>query len=164
MEDMIEFVCRHYYCRDCVRQQARYRFPPTCCENPVPEQTVLQCLSANETATLKLKFKEQRTPLSKRWYCPDKSCGKWIHPKQLVVEGSRFSRSRTNTCPYCKVSICPRCRTHSHAGDCPPADINLVAVLALADSKKWRKCFHCGTLVEKINGCDSITCQCGVLF
>ncbi|KAL4915186.1 hypothetical protein BDW62DRAFT_131528 [Aspergillus aurantiobrunneus] len=83
-EELVEFVCWHNWCRGCVRQQAHYWFPPTCCERALSEKVILQCISAEEMETIKLKLEERTAPLSKRWYCPDVSCGKWIPPKRSL--------------------------------------------------------------------------------
>ncbi|KAL4937402.1 hypothetical protein BDV06DRAFT_74122 [Aspergillus oleicola] len=164
-ENVIEFSCYHTTCDDCVRQLARFSYPPTCCERPLPEKNILRCISAGEMAALKSKAEERNMPLAKRWYCPDTSCGKCIPKKQLLVKGTRLARSRTYACPHCKVEICPRCRGHSHAGECPPADLGLTQVLALARNERWRKCNRCGTLTEKTDdSCNTMYCQCGATF
>ncbi|KAL4932285.1 uncharacterized protein BDV17DRAFT_192417 [Aspergillus undulatus] len=164
-ENMVEFGCNHMNCRECVAQLSRFSFPPSCCDRPLPEEDILRCISAEEMATLKSKAEEQKTPLTKRWYCPDTSCGKWIPQKQLLVKGPRFIPSRKYACPHCKTSICSRCRGHGHDGACPPTDPNLTKVLAMADTEKWRKCNRCGTLTEKTDGsCNTMYCRCGAAF
>ncbi|KAL4965364.1 uncharacterized protein BDV14DRAFT_57916 [Aspergillus stella-maris] len=164
-ENIIEFPCYHTICDDCVRKLAHFSYPPTCCERPLPEKSILRCISKEEMAALKSRVEERTTPLAKRWYCPDTSCGSWIPRKQLRVKGTRLTRSRTYACPHCNAAICSRCRGHSHIGECPPADLSLAQVLAVARDEKWRKCNRCGMLTEKTDdSCNTMYCQCGATF
>ncbi|KAL4803930.1 hypothetical protein BDV18DRAFT_33421 [Aspergillus unguis] len=161
-EQMVTLRCSHHECKDCIRKQAFSRFPPSCCDWKVSDEALLECLSREELAMLKSRSEERALPASKRWYCPGTSCRKWIPPEELLVKGSRLTCSRTYTCPYCQVNICYQCRQQVHEGKCPP-DAN-AGILALAAQQNWARCKRCGILVERIDGCPAVRCQCGNNF
>ncbi|KAL4869351.1 hypothetical protein BDV12DRAFT_83792 [Aspergillus spectabilis] len=145
----------------------RYRcYPPTCCdcEWPLSKRILGKYLSEDEIAALKAQVEEEKTPLSKRWCCPNESCQKWIRPNELRVSGSRLSHSRTYSCPHCEALICSRCRERNHEEKCPPTNDDLHKVLSLAEKNGWMRCRRCGLVVEKTEGCDAVKCRSGHKF
>jgi hypothetical protein len=74
-------------------------------------------------------------------------------------------------CPLCKKSYCLQCKTEWHKGmTCEEYQItknkdeNDVKFEEYAKGSKLKQCPKCKRWVEKIDGCDHITCTCGTPF
>jgi hypothetical protein len=80
----------------------------------------------------------------RRW-CPSASC-------ESVIDVSC-----TDTCASCSNRICVSCGAAWHGGKaCEDAmDSNL---RELAQRLGWRNCPHCGKMVERTEGCNSMQC------
>ena len=67
------------------------------------------------------------------------------------------------TCPACATSICSRCRSATHLGECSNNDIDPELDKLL---KKWKikRCPKCRAGVRKVFGCSHIECRCGAHF
>lgn len=163
--ELVSLPCQHKYCSTCIRQMVATNmadeqlFPPKCCSQKIPSETIFPLLSPKERESFVSKITEYATPVADRWYCPAPICGKWIPPTAVKAE-----KSQTQTCPYCSTRMCSRCRGVSHmSGDCS-SDAGLSAVLEVARLQRWQRCFNCGAVVELIFGCDHITCRCSAQF
>jgi hypothetical protein len=68
---------------------------------------------------------------------------------------------RQATCPTCHASVCMKCRSLMHDGDCPDSDPALESYL-----KEWKvkQCPKCRSGVHKGHGCALIQCRCGANF
>jgi len=66
-------------------------------------------------------------------------------------------------CPTCFTSVCTKCHSIAHLGDCPETDLDLALEEQL---KKWKikRCPKCRTGVRKVFGCSHIECRCGAHF
>ena len=74
-------------------------------------------------------------------------------------------------CPMCKKSYCLQCKTEWHEGmNCEEyqrtknKDENDVKFEEYAKGSKLKQCPKCKRWVEKVSGCDHITCPCGTPF
>ncbi|KAL2836526.1 hypothetical protein BJY01DRAFT_55731 [Aspergillus pseudoustus] len=170
--EITELSCRHRHCIDCVRTWAdlyvsgQIPYPNFCCQKFEPAKSILPSIPEAEKQAFIDKMEEHRLPSHRRWYCPNPSCALWIRPKEMLVQGTAFSRSFA--CPHCKADICPRCRGRGHSGDCP-ADEGRAALLKLASVEGWKQCGHCGNLVDPVGedgkalaGCKHVVCPCRV--
>jgi len=87
--------------------------------------------------------------------------------KSSFYELSEYSRSKVLVCThtpehtFCRDCGCPVVPGRDHGTGC--ADI---AFEKLAGEKKWIRCPKpsCRVMVEKYEGCDNISCRCGMYF
>ncbi|KAK0452403.1 hypothetical protein EV421DRAFT_1898139 [Armillaria borealis] len=135
-------------------------FPPKCCRDPIPIESVQSHIDATVLATFKEKSIEFSTPI--RVYCSNPKCSRFLGPKN---DGK--SPSAPLTCS-CTTITCNSCRgniangdvlSHSCASDALEQEVR-----ALADKKKWATCPGCSNLVELSIGCSHMTCRCGTQF
>lgn len=157
--------CQCQYCTTCLNQlvktatQNEATFPPKCCLQEVPKDTIRLYLSDKDHAHFELKTKEYAVPAERRWYCTSPACGKWIHvPRYRLVVGSV-------SCTYCQYDMCAHCRgpTHKSNQECPQ-DRSLEATLEQAEREGWRRCYKCRAMVELATGCRHVTCRCKAEF
>ncbi|KAL2866842.1 Rcat domain-containing protein [Aspergillus lucknowensis] len=167
-EQLVELPCRHRQCVDCILEvvdhylKGRRLFSNFCCQEVKPVEAILPLIPEHQRSAYADKIEEHKLPHHKLWYCPDPSCGKWIRPRKKLVVGSMLPRfiRLTHACPFCNMPICLSCRGCGHRGRCPP-DKSREMLLALAKRRGWKRCYRCGALVEKVDGCDHVTCRCG---
>ena len=157
--------CRHRYCRPCFTQLVNTTilneetFPPKCCLTEIPRAVMRKYLIPEELSKFDEKSLEYAVPLTRRFYCINSECSRWIDTR--IAE-------RTNgalECPHCKSKLCTICRGPQHPGnqDCPQ-DFGLDATLQEAEQAGWRRCHNCGAMVELNSGCRHITCKCRAEF
>jgi len=143
--------CTHSYCKPCLSSlvltalQNESSYPPKCCLTAIPLPTILSPLDPKQRELYREKAAEYAIPAQDRWYCPNRTCLKWIPPTKL-------QRSRLlpiQKCPHCSTKICKTCRGVAHEDnvDCPQ-DFGLSATIAVAESEGWQRCFRCRTMVE----------------
>lgn len=152
---MFKGRCGHEFCRDCTKQmflgaiKDEELYPPRCCGNVVPPGVALRILNYEELR----RFSERALEWTAkdRLYCAEPTCSKFIPPFAIQHEHG--------TCPECHRQTHVPCRSLAHPGvDCP-MDEPLHAVLEMADSENWRRCFNCRTMVELHHGCNHMTCR-----
>lgn len=143
--------CGHRYCRECLHTMfeksttTEAMFPPRCCRQTIPIQSVQSYLSPDLMRTLAKKNTEFQT--DKRTYCSWRLCSSFIDAAYIV--GDRA------TCPSCGTRTCTICKSRAHEGDCPK-DEGTQKVLETARAKRWRRCYRCRTMVELEHGCNHI--------
>ncbi|KAF9251956.1 hypothetical protein DTO013E5_1021 [Penicillium roqueforti] len=153
-------ACGHEFCLDCVRQmflgaiRDEELYPPRCCGNVIPPGVALRILNYEELRNFSERALEWTA--KDRLYCAEPTCSKFIPPFAI--------RDEHGTCPECHQRTHVPCRSLAHPRvDCP-MDETLHAVLEIADSQNWKRCFNCRTMVELHVGCNHITCRCGREF
>ena len=164
-ENAISLSCRHYYCSQCFSRLvntaiiSEHTFPPKCCLQRIPENTLKNNLSPDELSQYHAKFEEYSVPTENRWFCASLRCGKWFERSH-----SRMGCD-TVICPHCKAQMCSECRGLEHitGGGCPK-DQALHATLEEAERNGWRRCLNCQALVELTQGCRHMKCRCGAHF
>ncbi|XP_073148125.1 E3 ubiquitin-protein ligase RSL1-like [Henckelia pumila] len=95
-------------------------------------------------------------------YCPYRNCN-------LVILDECGEDPRKSRCPNCKRWFCFRCKTGWHAGfRCEDMgevrDANDLAFGGLVERMGWRRCPSCRHFVERLGGCKSVRCRCGMDF
>jgi hypothetical protein len=180
------------FCADCLKNwfldacNNESKMPPKCC-SIIPLSTVANLLDSSQVDLYKAKYEEWSTP--DRIYCPVPTCSTFI-PQRLYIKirqnpyspcnipgiTSTFNQSQYMqneapkkdvkphvACPTCGVSVCTKCRSFSHIGNCPGSDIDPVLEEQL---KKWKikRCPKCRTGVRRMYGCSHIECRCGAHF
>ncbi|KAH8685646.1 hypothetical protein BGZ60DRAFT_97103 [Tricladium varicosporioides] len=179
--------CLKNWFLDACRNESK--MPPKCC-TAIPLAAVRNLLTVAEVELYKAKHEEWSTP--DRIYCPVPTCSTFISPKTYtestkpiessllpadwqpidvsqVSEQTKLPEPATRNvkpivaCPKCCTSICTKCRSFTHTGDCKESDLEpeLAAVL-----KKWRikRCPKCRAGVRRMFGCAHIECRCGAHF
>lgn len=141
--------CGHDYCQECLHTLFQLSvtdetlFPPRCCRQEIPFQSVKIYLSSALLATLELKSIEFKT--SDRTYCSQPSCSLFIAPLDITGEQA--------TCTTCGTRTCTICKNNTHDGDCLE-DIATQQVLETARQQGWQRCYNCRRLVELDMGCN----------
>ncbi|PQE06835.1 IBR domain-containing protein [Rutstroemia sp. NJR-2017a WRK4] len=164
---MRKLPCAHNYCETCLHvlvTQAlteESKMPPRCCSQPIPGPMIKSVLSREEQNAFMKSVLQFSTPWESRIFCPNTACGEFIHRRGKIDPKSPFEV----VCRNCQTKACSTCRRAAHpvGQDCP-ADWELDAVLKMAKSAGWRRCYKCRTLVELAQGCSHITCRCKAQF
>ncbi|PKS07896.1 hypothetical protein jhhlp_006504 [Lomentospora prolificans] len=160
--EMIKAPC-HSYCRDCFTRlistalQNEQQWPPKCCLNEIPFQTIYQYIQSDLRTTFETRALEWKTPVGERIYCSTPECAVWIPPNQ--VNGG----TSTARCPAGH-ETCSFCRGPAHAGADCPQDWDLQRTNELAEEEGWKRCAQCHALVEHREACQHMTCRCGYQF
>ncbi|KAL7266601.1 hypothetical protein RUND412_010847 [Rhizina undulata] len=150
--------CSHPYCRSCYTNivtasvKGTTAFPPACCNIRLPTTAIKYALDHEDLVSFLEKFAEYKSRY--KIYCPRTSCGKLI-PDEDVVDG-------VGTCGKCGGRACAECKKVAHGGACVE-DGDVVALKRLAQTEGWKQC-KCGEMVDKIEGCNHMTCRCGREF
>ncbi|CAD8115557.1 unnamed protein product [Paramecium sonneborni] len=85
---------------------------------------------------------------NKAW-CPTINCNNVIEFKQ---------DQKISSCNYCKVEVCKECKQRAHP--LQSCEDNLQQVLnEWQENRDTQQCPRCKIIVEKINGCNHMTCQ-----
>ncbi|KAG7448746.1 uncharacterized protein BT62DRAFT_725362 [Guyanagaster necrorhizus] len=163
---VITAPCRHTFDAACMEAlisastKDESLFPPKCCLDPIPIESVQSHVEASVVAAFKEKSIEFSTPI--RVYCSNPNCSRFLGPKN---DGK--SPSAPLTCS-CTTVTCNSCRGTIANGDIRShtctSDTLEQEVRALADKKKWATCPGCNNLVELSVGCSHMTCRCGTQF
>ncbi len=155
--------------------------PPKCC-SIIPLSAVAKLLSTSQIELYKAKYEEWATP--DRIYCPVPTCSTFIPPRlyikirqgQCTPNKGPFNLALSTqndtpkkdikphvACPNCGISVCTRCRSLRHIGECPESDLDPALEEQL---KKWKikRCPKCRAGVRKMYGCSHIECRCGAHF
>lgn len=143
----------HEYCRDCLQDLFKTAitdeslFPPRCCRQPIPLETVQMFLTSEITEDFTNKKVEFDTP--HKAYCSVKTCSAFI--------GSGNIAEDVGTCHQCGSTTCTLCKAESHdRGECPH-DTALQQTLDTAKENGWQRCNSCSSVVELNHGCNHIT-------
>lgn len=156
MDFMIKVPCPHWYCPEdlanAFQNALNNRRPFQCCRQEVP----IAFLPAGQLppdfiVRYELLILELNTP--NRTYCSNRDCASFVPPTQ-------YRGPDVALCLACGYSTCRHCNAPHHPGrDCPEDEATQRA-LDLGAAQGWKRCPGCRNLVEKINGCNHMTCQC----
>ncbi|QSZ32356.1 hypothetical protein DSL72_001930 [Monilinia vaccinii-corymbosi] len=159
--------CAHNYCEGCLRVLAiqscteELKMPPRCCNQAIPGNIIKSVLNKEEQSLFMKSVVQFSTPWESRIFCPNTACGEFI-PTLGKIDPKQPFEVVCRSCGDKACSICKRA-AHSVGQDCPE-DYELDAVLRMAKSAGWRRCYKCRTLVELSQGCSHITCRCKAQF
>ena len=141
--------CGHFYCQECIQTLFELStsdetlFPPRCCREKIPLQSVRIYLSSVVVQTFEEKSIEFET--SDRTYCSQPACSSFIAADDITGEQA--------TCKKCGTQTCTICKNNAHEDDCPE-DIATQQVLQAAGEYGWQRCYNCRRLVELDFGCN----------
>ena len=157
---------KHLICYDCVRRCYEYSIHSMdtnralCCRIQMWDDTVHYEILGNELADKwRDCVKALRTP--DQLYCSTSECWRPLFPPAHESGTTAYM-----TCPNCGLSTCTFCRGPVHPNEnCGTDDGEAGAqTFRLAESQGWKRCFRCRRIVERAEGCSTITCTCGVSF
>jgi IBR domain, a half RING-finger domain len=95
-------------------------------------------------------------------FCPSPRCGYWVRPKYIKLD-TKTGREQAK-CRKCELLICKKCNMEWHsAGECK-IDESTQKVLELVKEKNFQQCPQCHEMVERMAGCNHMTCICGHQF
>ncbi|KAF8582786.1 hypothetical protein K439DRAFT_131801 [Ramaria rubella] len=160
----VQLACGHHYCFACLRQYlaSAETFPVKClaesghCESHIPLTTISRILGpADETKFFDTAFLTyiNEHPTEFR-YCPTPDCQLIYRPAEAGIVIRCFS---------CLARICAHCHVENHEGlTCEEHRYNQSGDESL--NKRWKEannvrgCPECTAPIEKIDGCNHITC------
>ncbi|EXJ65062.1 hypothetical protein A1O7_01402 [Cladophialophora yegresii CBS 114405] len=168
--DPVELHCGHSYCQGCFEALCRdigaSENAITCfanlngCGQMVSLEEIRKALD-NSTfeAVLESSFEQYiRSKPDHIQYCPTPDC-----PSIYTVSEA----PGVFTCDNCLISICSKCRALSHDDlTCEEAQSQSRVEEFVSDEDKKKlgisNCPKCNVLIEKKDGCNHITCMCGI--
>ena len=90
-----------------------------------------------------------------------------LHHRRIVNEKAVIDTNVTDCCWRCTKQICILCGQTSHGegneGKCESMHESKIIAMA-KENKKWTRCTKCRYVLERIDGCDHMTCKCGAQF
>ncbi|KAF5367261.1 hypothetical protein D9757_011683 [Collybiopsis confluens] len=114
----LQAPCEHHYCINCLRElvQACLRdealFPLRCCQQSLPDDQVLQRLSATLRAELEAKSIEFSTLPIQRVYCSNPPCSRFPGSSDQESTSRQGTASRTSI--YCFDCFNKLCKQRAH--------------------------------------------------
>ncbi|TRM59279.1 hypothetical protein BD626DRAFT_437228 [Schizophyllum amplum] len=168
--------CGHVYCTACAKHllssaTENKTFPLTCigdeatCGVPIPIPTIRKFLTddaMNKLFDAAFAAHIERNP-DKLKYCRTAACEQ-VYPSSGDVQ-------QFVSCPSCFATICASCDEGARAGttcaeNARDSQRKLEDRLneTLVAEQNYKRCPSCHILVEKIVGCNHITCRCGTHF
>ncbi|KAL7940938.1 hypothetical protein V8C42DRAFT_336270 [Trichoderma barbatum] len=172
-EEPIRMSCDHVYCGDCFVQMCMAEMTATrefqiCC--PKADASGKICNKAFSLSEIQEHLPSETFDdiLAKSFesyitrhpadftYCPTPDCDQVY---RITSNGSE--RSNIFTCKKCLKSTCTICHT-SHPGK-PCSKTNASSALSNRTKEELgiKGCPRCSRLMEKIDGCNHMTCKCG---
>jgi hypothetical protein len=174
--------CLHTCCFSCIFQyvstavkEKRHRFPLVCpyfkCTTVLTPEDGLVALAMIQDGAQSVykEFKKRHTlATTDAMGCPNDQCGNVI-----VLSGARDSRTQRVMCESCNVSFCVSCRVKWHeALTCRqfqklpleqryPDDAEF---MKLSKRCRWQRCPSCHAMIDRVDGCNHMTCRCGQQF
>lgn len=148
----------HCYCGPCFQKfctsslKSAVSFPPRCCGQSLPADFLRQHLPVALFVDFEAKSVEYST--KEKTYCHRSACSAFIVPQNIA--------DRAAVCPACDAKTCAGCKAAFHVGQCLETEED--ALKQLAQLRGWQRCSSCKVRVEKLDGCDHISCLCGAHF
>lgn len=156
--------CIHARCISCLNEnvrvglESRRNFPPRCC-GAIDVNDIAHYLTEDvlaRWAEVQVEY-EDIAPV----YCAVKECSRYL-TKDALVEGAKWA-----LCQNCDQRTCTGClcleSAHEAGSDQCPERMDKMDK-DLMQKKGWKPCPHCGHMVERTEGCDHMTCDCGQDF
>ena len=163
--------CNHIACQDCFLAY---------CTTDIESKLPLQCFASECGVLLPIDQLHSQLPKADLTRIIDQAVHG--HLKQNVDTfgqcpgidcHARFpvaTVSEQHICPSCFTVGCPRCKVEFHYGETCESYASrieregVVGLRSWMESKKAKQCPSCKCLVEKDDGCNNMTCSCGVHF
>lgn len=154
--------CGCVRCVECLNENIRVgleskaNFPPKCCLS----------IDVNDIAgylqeTVLARWDEVRAEYTdiSLVYCANNQCSRYLG-KETFIDDNKWA-----ICTACNVTTCPACLhlgSEHLANTCPERLEKMDK--ALMEENKWKQCPQCKNMIEKVEGCDHMECECGQQF
>ncbi|CAI2369937.1 unnamed protein product [Moneuplotes crassus] len=176
LSEILFMDCAHSYCKDCIQGHINSKveervFPIKCpdenCAHTISDEELQEFLNSFQDYA-KVKMEETKLSLEQSdevyYNCLTPDCkNQFVHSP----DGEDYSY----TCFFCHKSYCLRCKVEWHENfSCeeyrkykgyPEEDRQFQKYL---DGTPFKQCPKCGHWVEKVSGCNHITCRCKYEF
>lgn len=160
--DQVHLNCGCVRCVECLNQnvsvglECKKNFPPKC-HGPIDIDDILHHLQPEVVARW-MEVQEEYTDLAPV-YCAVKTCSKYLNKATFTNEGQWAK------CDNCAKLTCTACSALNtdHEGDSCPERLEKMD-RELMEKKKWKPCPGCKEMIEKSEGCDHMSCECGQEF
>jgi len=158
----VVLACDHRHCRGCMRKVLkkalvdRSLLPLKCCNLPIDMNCSRSLLSKQEAYRLAWQLDEVEA--TNKMFCPTCNCF-------LNLDLVDASEASDYLC-MCGTMICTVCRTAAHRGlTCREYEAAMTGsddlLFELSRPLGWKQCPRCRSMIEKVSGCDHMTCgQC----
>ena len=166
--ELVYLTCGHVWCSDCLNNNlraalsARTMFPPRCC-NATPngiDMTVIEGYLEDDVLIRYLNVGEEYAS-SDPTFCSDVKCG-------VFINVPTDNTSQWASCAKCHKSTCTQCKGAYLNHPTPDVHPELISKedKELAEREGYKQCPNskCRKLLERIDGCDHMTCDCGTHF
>ncbi|CAD8138929.1 unnamed protein product [Paramecium octaurelia] len=169
-ENIVKIECGHIYCKSCLNQMFfnkgkvnldNFSCPLDECRQKLTEKTV--SLFVEDFQTQYEQYLKQGVLFGlkdneKMIFCFNINCN-----SSFII----WKDADTFQCPYCKLQYCLKCKIQRHEGlKCIQAlrlnqlsKTRVIFLESVKQSKMQQICPHCLIVVEKIKGCNFMTCK-----
>ncbi|EFH57122.1 hypothetical protein ARALYDRAFT_901526 [Arabidopsis lyrata subsp. lyrata] len=165
--------CLHSFCLDCMRNSiavslgqwgTAVKCPGFGCNSVLLAKDCHNIANHDQIALMIQREEEDKIHVLDRVYCPNPTCSFLMSKGSL---GASQTQTGASKCLKCSFTFCIKCNTKWHA------KMTCVEFLKSKDYKKsqdalfeaasrtlgWKKCQNCQSTVERIEGCNHITCS-----
>ena len=158
-----EFPCQHRFCIDCSdstlrpailnNQLAKLHCPQDGCRQHIDDQCLCRLFAGDPDLLEKLqRWRARNTDNSNRLFrhCTKPDChGSMIATNDMV---------KVVECPICATKVCFKCRDTHHPGKTCQQNLEKLYKKSYGLRKNVSFCPLCRTKIEKIEGCNHMTC------
>ena len=172
-DEIVYLACGHPWCKDCLNNNIRAAltqrstWPPHCCEYTRDDGiNVMSIQSHLDDDVLLRMFEVGEEFMSKNpVFCFDPKCSEFIPDPE---KGKSEERGQWATCLHCYKVTCVQCKGAKDLHPTPDEhpDIFTKENRDLSDQQGWKQCPNpnCHHIIEKLDGCDHMECDCGTHF
>ncbi|KPI45146.1 uncharacterized protein AB675_2845 [Cyphellophora attinorum] len=162
-EPTVFLNCGDRWCVDCLNDNYRAAlknrkdFPPQCCDIPLDHESIQDFLDEGVLIELATKIDEYKD--ADPVYCQTPKCTGGYIPKSRI-------KGQWAGCQVCSQSTCVECKGPASEHLAPQIHPKPLTKLdqELAAKEGWKVCPGCGNMVERSEGCNFMTCECGHNF
>lgn len=143
--------CGHSYCRVCLPQQfssfikGETYIHPKCCGLRLQFEDFHYLVSDDFAEQYEARLEQLRSPIR---FCSRPSCSAVLSKRHIVGD--------IGMCSDCDRRTCLSCNKEEHQGECKK-DEDEEKFMDLANKRGWQKCYLCGQMAEKTEGCNHMT-------
>jgi hypothetical protein len=162
-EPTVFLNCGDRWCVDCLNDNYRAAlknrkdFPPKCCDIPLDHESIQDFLDEGILVELATKIDEYND--ADPVYCQTPKCTGGYIPKSRI-------KGQWAGCQVCSQSTCVECKGPASEHLEPQIHPKPLSKLDedLATREGWKRCPGCKNMVERSEGCNFMTCECGHNF
>ncbi|KAI3856535.1 hypothetical protein MKX03_028377 [Papaver bracteatum] len=166
--------CSHIYCSVCITKHITAKIqenismitcPDSTCNETLEPHLCRDIISGQVLDRWENALCESSVLASQKIYCPFKDCS------VMLVNDDDGVIVRSTECPHCNRLFCAQCEVPWHSEltcddfqEIKRGGKDDMLMINLAKDQKWIRCPSCRFYVEKVDGCQHITCRCAYQF